>query len=57
MSIGRTKSLHSIIITSENIHQETLTYGISKNIKLYPFTEIEVQTCGKEEGLILKIVK
>lgn len=34
--------LHTIIITSENIHPETLTYGKKMNIKLYPFTEIEV---------------
>ncbi|KAH9528423.1 hypothetical protein DERF_002372 [Dermatophagoides farinae] len=33
--------LHTIIITSENIHPETLTYGKKMNIKLYPFTEIE----------------
>lgn len=42
MNIGRTPSLHSIIITSENIHQETLTYASSKGLQLYPFTEVEV---------------
>ncbi|XP_017492543.1 PREDICTED: long-chain-fatty-acid--CoA ligase 1-like [Rhagoletis zephyria] len=41
MSIGRTQSLHSIIITSENIHQETLSYASSKGLQLYPFTEVE----------------
>lgn len=42
MNIFGNKFLHSIIITSENIHPETLIYGKSINVKLYPFTEIEV---------------
>ncbi len=46
MSIGRTQSLHSIIITSENIHQETLSYASSKGLQLYPFTEVEVTKNG-----------
>lgn len=43
MNIGLTKSLHSIIITSENIHPETEAYAKSRNVKLYPFTVVEVQ--------------
>lgn len=43
INIGRTQSLHSIIITSENIHPETQAYAKNKGIKLYPFTEVEVR--------------
>ena len=42
MNIGLIKSLRSIIITSENIHSETEIYAKNRNVKLYPFTEVEV---------------
>lgn len=50
INIGRTQSLHSIIITSENIHPETQAYAKNKGIKLYPFTEVEVRQIRKTDS-------
>lgn len=52
MNTGLTKSLHSIVITSENIHQETEDYAKSRNVKLYPFTEVEVSCYGRFTSFI-----
>ena len=43
MSLYHSEELHSIIITSENIHPETEAFARDKDLKLYPFTEIEVR--------------
>lgn len=44
MMMWPSETLKFIVITSENIHPDTLACAKTRNVKLYPFTEVEVWT-------------